>query len=92
MGKRKDKNFRTEIYFVRGKMKKRKIPLVDGLEVDEFIRRNADDVFLRENGYFEILGEREAQRNGSTAAHFAESADSMRPQPGLPADHDQMPF
>jgi hypothetical protein len=93
MGKRKDKNFRTEIYFVGGKRKKRRIPLVDGLDVDEFIRRNADDAFLLENGYFEILGEREAERNGSTAAHFPESAHSKRPHPGVPpTDHDQIPF
>ena len=63
MAKKKSKNFRTEIYFVRGKMKKRKIPLIDGMEVEEFIRRNADDVYLVQEGYFDILHEREQARN-----------------------------
>ena len=30
------KTYRTEIYFINGKMKKRRIPLIDGIEVDEF--------------------------------------------------------
>ena len=46
MAKRKNKNFRTEVYFVGGRMKRRKIPLIEGLEVDEFIRRNANEGFL----------------------------------------------
>jgi hypothetical protein len=63
MAKKKSKDHRIEIYFVRGKMKKRKIPLIDGMEVDEFIRRNADDQFLIQEGHFEILHEREQARN-----------------------------
>jgi len=62
MPKKKSDNFRTEIYFVRGKMKKRRIPLIDGLEVEEFIRRNADDAFLVQEGHFDILHERELAR------------------------------
>ena len=58
----KQKNYRTEIYFVRGKMKKRKIPLIDGMEVNEFIRRNADDAFLLQEGHYDILHEREMAR------------------------------
>jgi hypothetical protein len=59
MAKKKSNSFRTEIYFVGGKMKKRKIPLIDGMEVEEFIRRNADDAFLVQEGHFDILYERE---------------------------------
>ena len=62
VSKVKSKNFRTEIYFVGGKMKRRKIPLIDGMEVDEFIRRNADDSFLVQEGYFHLLHEREQLR------------------------------
>lgn len=62
MSKKKSKNYRTEIYFVRGKMKKRKIPLIDGLEVEEFIRRNADDVFLLQEGDYDILHERQMKK------------------------------
>ena len=52
MAKRKNKNFRTEVYFVGGRMKRRKNPLIEGLEVDEFIRRNADEGFLVHAGYY----------------------------------------
>jgi hypothetical protein len=62
MAKKKSKDFRTEIYFVGGKMKKRRIPLIDGMEVEEFIRRNADDVYLMQEGHFDILHEREQKR------------------------------
>jgi len=55
----KNKTYRIETYFVGGKMKKRKIPLIEGVEVEEFIRRNADDGFLRDEGYYHILGERQ---------------------------------
>lgn len=68
MSKKKSKNYRTEVFFVRGKRKKRKIPLIDGLETEEFIRRNADDIFLMQEGYFEILHEREQERNKTEAA------------------------
>jgi hypothetical protein len=65
MAKKKNKDYRVELYFVRGKMKRRKVSLFDGMEVDEFVLRNADDVFLLENAYYEILHEREVQRNAS---------------------------
>ena len=65
MAKKRSKSHRTEIYFVCGKMKKRKIPLIDGMEVEEFIRRNADDAFLLREGYCEILHEREIQRRNA---------------------------
>ena len=68
MSKKKSKHYRTEVFFVRGKMKKRKIPLIDGLEPEEFIRRNADDIFLLQEGYFEILYEREQERNKTEQA------------------------
>lgn len=67
MSRKKSKHFRTEIYFVRGKMKKRKIPLIHGLEVEEFIRRNADDAFLMQEGHYDILHERELKRDANGA-------------------------
>jgi hypothetical protein len=93
MAKKKNKNFRTEIYFVGGKMKKRKIPLIDGMEVHEFIRRNADDAFLIENGYYEVLHEREMQRS-RTSEWEAEVKKGSGVAPSLPpANHsDDLPF
>ena len=66
--KQKNADFRTVTYFVRGKMKQRKIPLIGGMEVDDFIRQNADDVWLMQNGYYEILNERAMQREEASCA------------------------
>jgi hypothetical protein len=61
--KKKNADFKTVTYFVRGKMKQRRIPLINGLEVEDFIRQNADDVWLMQHGYFEILHERAMHRD-----------------------------
>ena len=60
---KKGRDFRFETCFVGGKMKKRKIPLVEGQPVDDFIRQNADDIFLLQEGHFEILYERETGKS-----------------------------
>lgn len=42
--------------FVRGKQKRvRRPPTIDGMEVDEFIRRNADPIWLHQEGLWEYL-------------------------------------
>ena len=42
--------------FVRGKQKRvRRPPMIDGMGVDEFIRRNADPIWLRQEGLWEYL-------------------------------------
>ena len=42
--------------FIHGKMKRiRREPLIDGLTVDEFIRRNADVIWLHQNGLWEYI-------------------------------------
>ena len=56
---KKERDIRFETYFVGAKMKKRKVPLVEGQPVDDFIRQNADDIFRVQAGHFEILRERE---------------------------------
>ena len=68
MAGKKSEDFRHEAYFVPGKMKRRRIRPIDGLDADEWIRRNADDVFLVQEGYYEILHEREIERSASDAA------------------------
>ena len=75
MSKKKNRDYRTEIYFVRGKMKKRKIPLIEGMEVEEFMRRNADDITLLQEGYFEILHEREMARDAAGDFVLDKNAD-----------------
>lgn len=93
MAKKKNRDYRVEIYFVRGKMKKRKIPLIDGMEINEFVRRNADDTFLIENGYYEILHEREMQRNASKErlTNEKEGANDAATKRSIKAD-DDLPF
>jgi hypothetical protein len=46
--------------FVRGKMKRiRKPPQIEGLDVDEFIRQNADPIWLHQNEMWEYMEENE---------------------------------
>jgi len=70
MGKRKrkltpaekaEKKRRREMFmtiFVGGKMKRvRRPPTVDGMPVEEFIRRNADPIWLHQNEMWELMEE-----------------------------------
>ncbi|HTO03379.1 MAG TPA: hypothetical protein VL069_06740 [Opitutus sp.] len=44
------------IIFINGKQKRvRRPPTVEGLPDDEFIRRNADPIWLHQHGYWECL-------------------------------------
>lgn len=59
--------------FIRGKMKRiRRPPTIDGMDVDEFIRNNADPIWLHQNEMWEYIepsnfpdGE-EAKKRGDT--------------------------
>jgi 16S rRNA U516 pseudouridylate synthase RsuA-like enzyme len=44
--------------FVNGKQKRiRRPPKADGMDVDEFIRENADPIWLHQNGFWEHLND-----------------------------------
>jgi hypothetical protein len=46
--------------FIGGKQKRvKRPPTVEGIDVDEFIRRNADPIWLHQNEMWEVLHERE---------------------------------
>ena len=46
----------TLTIIVKGKMKRvRRSPKIDGVDVEEFIRRNADPIFLHQNGMWEFM-------------------------------------
>lgn len=46
--KRRQKEFMT--IFINGKQKRvRRPPTIDGMDVDDFIRRNADSIWLHQN-------------------------------------------
>ena len=44
--------------FMNGKMKRVRRPaMIEGLDADEFIRRNADPIWLHQNGMWELMDE-----------------------------------
>ncbi|MFH1258368.1 MAG: hypothetical protein ABII74_00895 [Elusimicrobiota bacterium] len=51
--------FIYDIYFMNGKMKKKKIYVVDGTPAEEFYEQNADPNTLLQNGDYELLYEQE---------------------------------
>ena len=57
--KRERKNKFTTI-FINGKQKRiPRPPTIDGMPVDEFVARNADPIWLIENGKWELLAPRD---------------------------------
>lgn len=55
--KRRRKEFMT--VFINGKqVRVRRPPTIDGIDPEEFIRQNADPIWLQQHGYYEILHER----------------------------------
>ena len=55
----KNRDYRLEAYFVGGKMKHRRVSLIDGIEVEEFYLAHADDSILIADGHEDLLFERE---------------------------------
>ena len=54
--KRRRKEFMT--IFVHGKQKRvKRPPTVEGMDVDEFIRQNADPIWLHQNEMWEFMSE-----------------------------------
>ena len=55
---KKRRRLEYETIFVNGKQKRvKREPTIDGLPVDEFIRMNADPIWLMQNGMYEELHE-----------------------------------
>jgi hypothetical protein len=60
--KQRKKDFMT--VFMNGKqVRVRRPPTIDGKDEDEFIRQNADPIWLHQHGYHEILHEWETKEN-----------------------------
>jgi hypothetical protein len=65
--KRRKAEFRT--VFVGGKQKRvRRPPTIDGMDVEEFIRRNADPAFLHEMGMWELMEEPDSSEEADRMA------------------------
>lgn len=59
--KRRQREYMT--IFINGKQKRvKREPTIDGMPVDEFIRRNADPIWLLQNGMYEELHQWELER------------------------------
>ena len=57
--KRRRKQYMT--IFINGKQKRvKRPPTVDGMDVDEFIRRNADPIWLHQNEMWEYINDDES--------------------------------
>jgi hypothetical protein len=53
---RRERKRKFMTIFINGKQKRvPRPPLIDGLPVDEFIARNADPIWLHENGFWELM-------------------------------------
>jgi hypothetical protein len=53
---RRERRKKTMIVFINGKQKRVPRPqLIEGLPVDEFIARNADPIWLHQNGLWEYM-------------------------------------
>jgi hypothetical protein len=56
--KRRQKKYMT--IFINGKQKRvKRPPTIDGMDVDEFIRRNVDPIWLQQNEMWEYLSDDE---------------------------------
>lgn len=59
--------------FVNGKQKRvRREPLIDGIDPDEFIRRNADEIWLHQNEMWEEIPVEESLETESSEAQDRE--------------------
>lgn len=86
MGKRKRRKpklhhddrgeFRWETYFVGGKQKRTKVRTVDGMDADEFYRRNATEIELVQDGRYELLHGREQERDRMNRIDLDEAEDA----------------
>ena len=71
--------------FINGKQKRvRRPPTIDGMNVDEFTRRNADPIWLLQNEIYEELYEWELEQNEAEAVQESPSEEIFRDDDELP--------
>lgn len=73
-----------ETIFVNGRMKRvRRPPMIEGLTVDEFIRRNADPIFLHQEEMWEYLApDTDSTERRSMPTHSRESVSFITTETG----------
>lgn len=73
--------------FINGKQKSvKRPPTIDGIPQDEWIQKNADPIWLQQNGYYEILYQRELEEQETA---FPEDNDAA-PNDDLHQDDIQL--
>lgn len=103
MGKRKRKRTAAEkaekarrqreymTIFVNGKQKRvKRPPTIDGIPADEFIRNNADPIWLLQEGMYEELHAREQERDAENGYDFPTKSSGNAGNVDL--DEDNYPF
>lgn len=75
-----NKQYKT--IFINGKQKRvRRPPSIDGMSVDEFIARNADPLWLHQNGYHELLAEWEDEQGQDVPTQTTENPSQENEDP-----------
>jgi len=80
----KDKNgseFIKELYFVGGKMKFRRVYMIDGITADEFYEKNALDLDFYMNGDFHLMSNEVESNNHDTLQNDLESDKNINNLP-----------
>ncbi len=73
--------------FLNGKQKRVKRPAtIDGMDVDEFIRQNADPIWLHQNGMWEYM-----EPEAFTYSDFPETSSELENR-SAPDEIDELPF
>jgi hypothetical protein len=87
--KRRRREYMT--IFINGKQKRvKREPTIDGIPVDEFIRKNADPIWLLQNEMYEELYKWEQQQEEAYEASQPEPAQDCKKAGSL--DDDDLPF
>jgi uncharacterized protein YnzC (UPF0291/DUF896 family) len=65
-----------KIIFINGKQKRvKRAPKIDGLDADEYIRRNADSIWLHQNEMWEYITEHQEMMEGPEACEEKHALD-----------------
>jgi hypothetical protein len=79
----------TMIIFINGKQKRVRRPLtIDGMDAEEFIRHNADPIWLHQNERWDILHEREMEEQRMSG----QTPTPSTREPKITDDSDDLPF
>lgn len=70
---KKGREFIKESYFVGGKMKIRRIYVIDGIPADEFYEKNATDLDFFMNGDYHLMSSENDSNNHDTLQNAIES-------------------